>query len=1169
MWGVLLQRYNNTDDVVFGAIVSGRPPEIEDIEQMVGLFINTIPVRIISESRQSFSQLAQMRHLHALQASSYEYLPLADIQAKTPLKNTLVDHIMVFENFPGQNKGSPTTNTKNTVEEMENFKSPEQSNYDFNVIVEPFRPIMVKFSYNEISYESSWVMHIAQHLKQVINQVADTPHISISNIEITPPKEKHRILNILNCPKTNELTHTGIQQRFEEQVFINQEKTAVSSPHETTDIFLPSTYFQKNPFIFEKKLEDVKGSTFILLKTHLHNCLVVNTNIIKVLQLFNGETDLHTLYSQLKVLENQNVTFIIYAPEVIDLLEITHNFQQKPEIISRMNYENFLYLVKLFYRTNLIQLAIPKSPTNKVEKVLKIKDIEKTENLADDTSLNELLKLKEYSSLTPVDILLMGDTPGMPSTGLLYLAAFLRRHGINASCRFHDSADNLSDMKLEIENLLEILQPKFIAISLKWFLYIARVKDMCRIIKEYAKKTNKSIKTVIGGDTASFYWEEIISDKNIDYIIRGDGEQPLLKLCRGENPSEIPNCVYKQKSDQKIIQNSITYINDNSNSRDIFLSHLQDILLAKYPPLFGTFFIYTHRGCNRNCIYCGGCQQVQKNSFNRKKGGVFTRPIQQIRQDIIAALPYVSTFQFDFDTAMEDMDKFCKQIWKNIDLTQHFCIISRYRRLSKTLLELAVKTFKYVYWDIDVLSLSQRHRQQLASMGIVKPQFTDKEIMNFLQQCDRYENIEVRFNLIAGLPYLNEDDLLKGDNFLSALIAGYQSLSELHWARLHAQPGAPLIAEADSYQMHSFATTYRDFLEYSEKNFAPASRHQQLEFLNYPYIYFNNDSLNSKITLNFTENNQKMRRYRERKRIGNKTAKILTYSQLNQKAEKLAHLLKEKGITTDKIVGIMLSPSKEIPLTILGVLKAGAGYMPIDPEFPPERAKFMLEDSGANILITTKELIENNKKINEWHGERIYIETFASPTPSLTEEKKNLTFSESNPETQLPPSTYLCYLIYTSGTTGKPKGVMLTHKNLLNYVQWCSEYMSISKKDNSLLTSSFAFDLGYTSLFPPLLNGGTLHIIPKEKYLSAEEILTYIRTNQVTYLKMTPSLFSVISRAPEFSPATCRQLRQVIIGGEPIQPGDIENAHQICPHLEIINHYGPTEATIGCIAQFS
>ncbi|MCP5051374.1 MAG: amino acid adenylation domain-containing protein, partial [bacterium] len=285
---------------------------------------------------------------------------------------------------------------------------------------------------------------------------------------------------------------------------------------------------------------------------------------------------------------------------------------------------------------------------------------------------------------------------------------------------------------------------------------------------------------------------------------------------------------------------------------------------------------------------------------------------------------------------------------------------------------------------------------------------------------------------------------------------------------------------------------------------------------------------------------------------GRQYAVQITYRELNKKSRQPVYALRANGISTGSIVGIIAEPVPEMIIGIMAVLKAGGCYLPINPKNPPARISYMLTDSNAQLLLTQGQLVG----VVDFDGKIIDI-----VNPGLYD-------VESPPlDKAAAPDDYV-YLIYTSGTTGKPKGVPVKHRNLVNYVTWFSSYTALSGKDKSVLTSSFAFDLGYTSLYPSLLSGGQLHIIAKEVYMSAEGLLDYICFHEISYLKLSPSLFSVLVNSPVFTPGSCRGLRLVILGGEAIDAGDVEKAYQVYNNIHIMNHYGPTEVTIGCIAQF-
>jgi amino acid adenylation domain-containing protein len=182
-------------------------------------------------------------------------------------------------------------------------------------------------------------------------------------------------------------------------------------------------------------------------------------------------------------------------------------------------------------------------------------------------------------------------------------------------------------------------------------------------------------------------------------------------------------------------------------------------------------------------------------------------------------------------------------------------------------------------------------------------------------------------------------------------------------------------------------------------------------------------------------------------------------------------------------------------------------------------------------------------------------------------EKELSSLSGDNLPTVTTPGD-LAYVIFTSGSTGKPKGVMITNENLINYITWFTGKTGVNEKDKTLLTSSFAFDLGYTSIYSAIMTGGQLHILPKEIYLSQDNLLNYIKAHHISCIKLTPSLFKTIVGSDDFTREMLQSLRLIVLGGEVINVEDVERIHAMGQTIRVMNHYGPTEATIGSIARF-
>ncbi|QJB38093.1 amino acid adenylation domain-containing protein [Chitinophaga oryzae] len=182
LWGVLLAKYNNTHDVVFGAVVSGRPPEIAGIEQMIGLFINTIPVRIQTDRDTTFAELLKAVQQRAIESMPHHYVQLADVQQQSELGVRLMDHIMIFENYPVAEKIQQQSAAAGMALSVISTGGTEQSSYDFNVTVYPGDTITIKFSYNANAYTNKMAEELRAHMEQLASALVQDAALPLRNI---------------------------------------------------------------------------------------------------------------------------------------------------------------------------------------------------------------------------------------------------------------------------------------------------------------------------------------------------------------------------------------------------------------------------------------------------------------------------------------------------------------------------------------------------------------------------------------------------------------------------------------------------------------------------------------------------------------------------------------------------------------------------------------------------------------------------------------------------------------------------------------------------------------------------------------------------------------------------------------------------------------------------
>jgi fengycin family lipopeptide synthetase D len=231
-WGILLQRYNNCRDVVLGMVVSGRPTGIEGIESMVGLFINTVPLRIRTGKDTPFSQLLKTVQAGDAGSKPYEYISLAEIQAQTPLKNNLLDHVMVYENYPLEQTVKEVKNKSTSGFSISGVEGVEQTNYQFNIIMASGKGTIVKFNYNANTFTGQSIARIASQFHQSVRAVIGNPNIPVDDIQIISNEEKQEILEQFNRTEAHYPTGITILDVFERQVSKRAGETAVI--HEET-----------------------------------------------------------------------------------------------------------------------------------------------------------------------------------------------------------------------------------------------------------------------------------------------------------------------------------------------------------------------------------------------------------------------------------------------------------------------------------------------------------------------------------------------------------------------------------------------------------------------------------------------------------------------------------------------------------------------------------------------------------------------------------------------------------------------------------------------------------------------------------------------------------------------------------------------------------------------
>jgi D-alanine--poly(phosphoribitol) ligase subunit 1 len=279
----------------------------------------------------------------------------------------------------------------------------------------------------------------------------------------------------------------------------------------------------------------------------------------------------------------------------------------------------------------------------------------------------------------------------------------------------------------------------------------------------------------------------------------------------------------------------------------------------------------------------------------------------------------------------------------------------------------------------------------------------------------------------------------------------------------------------------------------------------------------------------------------------------LTFAELNERANQVAHQLRQRGVGPGQIVGLLVERSFAMVIGIFGAIKAGAAYLPISPDEPPERMAYVLANAEVRILLVHKATVAKAP----------------ATLPNLDLESADTYTGPANNPGLLNKPTDLAYVIYTSGSTGKPKGVMIEHRSLVNRLHWMQARYPIGQKDVLLQKTPYCFDVSVWELFWWALQGASLCILPPRGERIPQILVSAIRKHKVTVLHFVPSMFSVfleyLDGRTELLSNGLTSVRRVFCSGEALSPAHACKFNQLLGQTErchLTNLYGPTEATV-------
>jgi len=280
----------------------------------------------------------------------------------------------------------------------------------------------------------------------------------------------------------------------------------------------------------------------------------------------------------------------------------------------------------------------------------------------------------------------------------------------------------------------------------------------------------------------------------------------------------------------------------------------------------------------------------------------------------------------------------------------------------------------------------------------------------------------------------------------------------------------------------------------------------------------------------------------------------LTYAELNAKANQLAHYLRERQIGPDQLVGICVERSLSMVVGLLGILKAGAAYVPLDPSYPPERLRYMLSDAAPKVILTQKHL-------------RAQLPYTGAEAIALDDDWRRIAVQ---PSTELKDSVlnlcarHLAYVIYTSGSTGQPKGAMNEHRGVVNRLQWMQDQYRLGPADRVLQKTPLSFDVSVWEFFWTLMSGAQLILARPEGHKDPNYLTKLIEETGVTTLHFVPSMLQ--SFLAQHRKGNCPSLRHIVCSGEELSAALQRKCFECLPQVRLSNLYGPTEAAVDVTA---
>jgi amino acid adenylation domain-containing protein len=293
-------------------------------------------------------------------------------------------------------------------------------------------------------------------------------------------------------------------------------------------------------------------------------------------------------------------------------------------------------------------------------------------------------------------------------------------------------------------------------------------------------------------------------------------------------------------------------------------------------------------------------------------------------------------------------------------------------------------------------------------------------------------------------------------------------------------------------------------------------------------------------------------------------SRTLTYRELEERSSQLAHLLRARGVKNGDRVGLYFSKSVESVVSMFGVLKAGAVYVPLDPHAPVRRIEYIIGNCGLKALITTQSKLQDlSTDLLRGNGFILLLDGSNGTLPGHVISWDSLAaFPSAEPPFCDSIETDLAYILYTSGSTGDPKGVMLSHRNALTFVDWCAETFRIRSEDRLSNHAPHHFDLSVFDIYNSIQAGATVYMVSEDVALFPASLAAFIEEHGISVWYSVPSALVYLILHGDLEHHSLKSLRLILFAGEPFAIKYLRQLAEIVPSAELYNLYGPTETNV-------